>query len=439
MPQPPTLDNCFETFVQALPADYVELAYEFKAFERARKVTSPYQLLHIVLLYCGLDLSLRSCAGEVAQHQGYISDTAIQKRLAACVPWVKALLSGVFGLERVVNSGSLRFVVIDGSTVQEPGATETTYRLHIAIDLINLSVRQVTVTTDKVGEHLDHYQLDEGDVVLIDRGYNQPKTLMPFLDRGGEIVLRYNAHSMNLYEVDTTACGEAGQEPLLKVDWESRLKTLNGQPGYFPVYLCQGQQRIPMYLHAMPLPPAQAAKARRQAQQRAKNKSKQARERTLFLSEWVLVLTSVPPALLDTEAVTALYRVRWQVEIVIKRLKSLLQVDELRAKKDSSLADLYLHGKLLYAAVTAKLAIQRWPQAQRTLDAPRQLTDWRLWRSLADELKAGVKACFAPKPQFAADYLKSVAERSRKRQLQSLPDDVHRLIERCRQLGLSHL
>lgn len=439
MPQPPSLDTRFETFVQALPDDYVEQAYEFKAFERARKVKSPQQLLQLVMLYCGLDLSLRSCAGEVAQHQGYISDTAIKKRLSACVPWVKSLLSGVFGLEQVVNSGSLRFIVIDGSTVQEPGATETTYRLHIAIDLINLSLRQVTVTTDKVGENLTHYQLDEGDVVLIDRGYNQPKTLIPFLERGGDIVLRYNAHSMNLYESDPTASREAGKEPLLKVDWESRLKTLNGQPGCFPVYLCQGQQRIQMYLHAMPLPPAQAAKARRQAQQRAKNKSKQAREKTLFLSEWVLVLTSLPPTLLETEAVTALYRVRWQVEIVIKRLKSLLTVDELRAKKNSDLAELYLHGKLLYAAVTAKLAQQRWPQAQRTLDAPRQLTDWRLWRSLADALKAGVKACFAPQPQFAADFLKSITERPRQRQLQSLPNKVHRLIEQCRQMDLSYV
>ena len=64
---------------------------------------------------------------------------------------MKSLLSGVFGLDKVVNSGSLRFIVIDGSTVQEPGATGTTYRLHIAIDLINLSLRQVEVTTDKVG------------------------------------------------------------------------------------------------------------------------------------------------------------------------------------------------------------------------------------------------------------------------------------------------
>ena len=47
-------------------------------------------------------------------------------------PFVKSLLAGVFGLSEVVDSGKLRFIVIDGSTVQEPGSAATTYRLHIA-------------------------------------------------------------------------------------------------------------------------------------------------------------------------------------------------------------------------------------------------------------------------------------------------------------------
>jgi hypothetical protein len=79
MPQPPTLDSRFETFLQALPADYVAQAYEFKAFERARKVKSPQQLLQLVMLYCGLDLSLRSCAGKLSHHQGSISDMGVKK------------------------------------------------------------------------------------------------------------------------------------------------------------------------------------------------------------------------------------------------------------------------------------------------------------------------------------------------------------------------
>ena len=79
MKLPPVLDTRFEAFLQALPADYHEQAYEFKAFERARKIRSPLQLLELVMLYCGLDLSLSSCAGEIAHLQGYLSDTAVKK------------------------------------------------------------------------------------------------------------------------------------------------------------------------------------------------------------------------------------------------------------------------------------------------------------------------------------------------------------------------
>jgi hypothetical protein len=71
----------FEDFLQEIPADYQQQAYELKAFSRARKIRSPLQLLQLIMLYCGLDLSLRSCAGEVAKMQGYLSDMGVKKDL----------------------------------------------------------------------------------------------------------------------------------------------------------------------------------------------------------------------------------------------------------------------------------------------------------------------------------------------------------------------
>ena len=187
------------------------------------------------------------------------------------------------------------------------------------------------------------------------------------------------------------------------------------------------------------LPPEKAAQARHQAKLRAKKKGRTASAKALYLSEWVLVLTSLPPELLDTATASALYRVRWQVEVLIKRLKSLLLIDELRARKGSQLAELYLHGKLLYAALTEKIMQQRFPAACRRMDAPRSLTDWRLWRTAADELKAGIKACFPPQMQFTKDCLRSLTERPRKRKLQALPSEVMDWIEVCRKLGVSHV
>ena len=344
-------------------------------------------------------------------------------------------MGGVFGLSEAVDSGKLRFIVIDGSTVQEPGATATTYRLHIAIDLINLSIHQVEVTTDKEGENLDHYTLAAGDVVLIDRGYNQPKTLVPFIDRGGDVVLRYNPHSMNLYADGT------GEEDgrLVKIDWYARLHKLGKHPSGTPVYLCHGNKRLQGYLHAIPLPEEKAAEARRKARQRAKDKGRDPSLETLRLSEWVLIFTSLPPEVLSTTTAAALYRVRWQVELVIKRLKSLLDVDGLRAHKGSKLAELYLHGKLLYAAVLEKMTQSRFAKAKRKLDNPRQITDWRLWRTVADGLKAGIKACFPVDARFEDDNLKSLSERPRKRTLQDLPRPILALLNQCREMKLSRV
>jgi hypothetical protein len=75
----------------------LELALEFKAFGRSRKIKTPEQLMQVVMGYCGIDAVLRETAGNFTLLEERISDTALHKRLKACVPWVKALLSRMTG------------------------------------------------------------------------------------------------------------------------------------------------------------------------------------------------------------------------------------------------------------------------------------------------------------------------------------------------------
>ena len=107
---------------------------------------------------------------------------------------------------------------------------------------------------------------------------------MPFIDRGGDVILRYNAHSMNLYSRD---------EPMEKIDWQKKLHQLDEQPDAIPVYLCHGKKRIEGYLHAIPLPEEKAKEARRNARQRAKKKGRTASKKALYISGWVLIFTSL--------------------------------------------------------------------------------------------------------------------------------------------------
>jgi hypothetical protein len=59
-----------------------------------------------------------------------------------------------------------------------------------------------------------------------------------------------------------------------------------------------------------------------------------------------LVLTTLSPAMLAAQTILGLYRCRWQGALAIQRWKSVLEVDALRAKATSPLAEVWLHGKL---------------------------------------------------------------------------------------------
>ncbi len=64
MPLPLTdPETLFEELLQDLPPETAQMAREFKAFGRAKKVKTPAQLLRVVFFYGGLDKPLREVAG----------------------------------------------------------------------------------------------------------------------------------------------------------------------------------------------------------------------------------------------------------------------------------------------------------------------------------------------------------------------------------------
>jgi hypothetical protein len=94
-----------------------------------------------------------------------------------------------------------------------------------------------------------------------------------------------------------------------------------------------GADAVHGWVHAYRLSEEQAHRARHHCRQRHKQGSPQAE--TLFLAGWVLVFTTLAPEVVSAQTIMALYRCRWQVELAIKRWKSVLDMDALRAKAQS--------------------------------------------------------------------------------------------------------
>jgi hypothetical protein len=110
-----SMDTTFEQLLQELPPDYRELAIQFKAFCRSRKIKTPEQLLQVVMNDFGINAARRETAGIFTLLEERISDTAIPR-------WVKALLGRMMDAAvQPLAEGQRRFLVSDGSTGQSPG------------------------------------------------------------------------------------------------------------------------------------------------------------------------------------------------------------------------------------------------------------------------------------------------------------------------------
>jgi hypothetical protein len=398
------------------------MAREFKAFVRAKKVKTPEQLLRVVFLYCGLDKSLREVAGTFTALYESVTDQAVAERLRACGPWVQAMLRRMLPLSAVETLPQRwRFVVIDASSIQAPGATGIDYRLHIAMDLVSLQFLEVFVSDVHTGETLKHFTLAPGDVAVADRGYAHCQGMRAAIQQGADRIVRLNPFSVVL--------GDAAGAPLelcttLK---RQRLETLRT----LAVELCATgrQYAVRGWVHAYRLNAEQANRARQKCRQGHKKGTPTAE--SLWLAGWVLVFTTLAPAVLSAQTIMALYRCRWQVEIAIKRWKSVLDVDALRAKAHSPLAEVWLHGKLLYALMLERRMRRRLGDSWSRLDQERVGTWWRVWGMLKDELAPMITGALFWKEDTWAACLKVLIERPRRRKLQQLPPAALDVLYRC--------
>jgi hypothetical protein len=408
-------DTLFEQLLQDLPPETVQLAREFKAFVRAKKVKTPEQLLRLVLLYCGLDKPLREVAGTFTVLYEPLTDQSVAERLRACGPWVKAMLGQMLPMAAVARlPEGLRFVVIDASSIQAPGAKGTDHRLHISMDLVSLQFIDVLVSDVHTGETLKHFTLGPGDVALTDRGYAQAPGMSDAVKRGAALIVRLNPFSVVL-------CDATGQ-PLSLSDALKRQKAETIRTLEVVIQASDGKDEVRGWVHAYRLSTEQAGRARQKCRQRHKKGTPKVK--TLYLAGWVSVFTTLAPEVLSAETIMRLYRCRWQVELAIKRWKSVLDVDALRAKARSPLAEVWLHGKLLYALLLERRMRRQLGDSWGRLDQERVVTWWRIWGMLKDEIAPMVTGSLFWQDEAWAACLKVLAERPRRRKLQQLPPEV---------------
>jgi hypothetical protein len=178
--------------------------------------------------------------------------------------------------------------------------------------------------------------------------------------QGADIIVRLNPFSVVL-------CDANGQPMILE-------KALKRQPPEtirtLPVLIqaSGGQSAVQGWVHAYRLSAEQAGRARHKCRQRHKKGAPKAE--SLWLARWVLVFTTLAPAVLSAQTIMRLYRCRWQIEQFYEDAKGECGLDHYQGRRWDGL---HRHLALVMLAYSC-LARQRWMPANPAGFSP-------LWRA----------------------------------------------------------
>lgn len=350
-------DENWNYLLSLLPGDWEAQAKATGAVRRLRGASSLSNLLRVLLLHIGHGCSLRT-ASVVGKAAGWISmsDVALHKKLALCEPWLHQLCLGLLADSQMSLPAAhhgLRMRLVDSTLVQEPGATGSQWRVLYSLRVPDWQCDHFRLSRTQGagnGESLKHFAIQPGDCLLADRGFSHLTGIDHVHRHGGHVIVRLNEQNTPLENLDGS--------PVEMLRWLAKLKK-TGAVGGLPVWVRTGQGgtlagRVPARLCAVRKSVEAAALARRKLQRRAQRQGQELRAATLEHSAWIVVLTTVPEATLADDAVLQWYRVRWQIELAFKRLKSLGDVGHLPKNNERS-SRAWVYGKLLIALLTEKM------------------------------------------------------------------------------------
>jgi hypothetical protein len=291
-----------------------------------------------------------------AQGIATLSDVALLKRLRGAADWFGALAAHLLAGRAAValdEVGERPLRLIDGTALRAPGSRGTDWRLHVLYDPRRQRMTALELTDGRGAERLERFPVVPDEIRIGDCGFGgRPDGIRVLAESVGDYLVRVNWRGLHWQD---PAGGRFGILTFLRtMGSEDIAQTVvlvgraRGKRSWTPV---------PARLIAVRLPPDQAEAARKRARKASRKNGQRILSETVEAAGFVLLLTSLDAHDYPPARVAALYRLRWQVELAFKRLKSLLHFDALRAH-DPDLARSWLYTHLIAALLIDDMANQ---------------------------------------------------------------------------------
>ena len=326
----------FDELLHRLPAglDLDQLARQTKAIQRKRALTSGPDLLRLALARGPGGLSLSEAAAWATMlGLARMSDPAVKKRLDKAVAFLDAVMASLLAEQAPGTAVHWPGRVLrnaDGSCYCERGSKTTSWRLHAVYDLGRGGFSHLELNDKHSAEAIERGAPIPGEVRIGDRNFARAASLRRFRQQSADqadFIVRVGWNALSLTRLDGTdfdLIAHLGTLPADMVPHEVLLRATVG-----PL-----DPPLPLRLVIQRKAPEATAPTREKLLKEASRKQKVLDPRSLIAAKFMILGTSLPAEGYPATDVLAVYRLRWQIELAFKRLKSLLRMDRLPTRTD---------------------------------------------------------------------------------------------------------
>ena len=351
-----------------IPKDFENLARSSGAIIRQRGVEKPVDLLKVLLIWAASNISLRmlslcACALGVST----ISDTAWRKKIVNSSLLLIMALNLFLPKPPPPNRGikwERTIHLIDASSIVQQGKNGATFRIHMCYDLKTGRMGEVVVTDNRTAESFDLYStIKEGDILIADAGYGSFKNVDYALKRKADVIIRITPNTIRLI-------GENGEVINMAKILDTEESVIEKQ---YSISYKNGL--LPVRVIASRLPEDKIDAAKKRKKKEAQKRQSVIKEETLIYAEWVILITTLDDTY-SAKEVLDIYRSRWQIELLFKRIKQHFKVTKIRPSSKRYAVALITLWLIIWALAERSKLIGEWALIKKGIGLNSRYSAW---------------------------------------------------------------
>ncbi len=348
------LNEEWNTVVTLLPKGWSDNLDKLGVMKRKLpSFNSANELLQTILIHVGKGYSLRETSALVKSSGiAEVSDVGILKALRRSEIWLRNMCRQLFQEQGVSTEATkianMNIKLIDSTTVIEPGKTGSCWRIHYSINLPDLSCSHFSITPIKgkgTGEKVNYFPVQTNDCFIADAGYSTASNCAYLKSNNANIIVRLNYKSMKFYceskKIDLLHLLKEVKVANQVKEWELDINV--GDNNFIKGRVCVVRKSN-----------KEIEKSIKKLRRKASKKQINIQPETYDYNKYIILFTTVQKEKMDSCQILNWYRVRWQIELIFKRFKSIAGLGHL-PKYDDISSRAWLYAKLFLCLLSQKL------------------------------------------------------------------------------------